>query len=106
MQIKREPICIPYTFNGIEHKYFPDFEIGGQLVEVKGDFFFKDDKMICPFDESKNDVYETKHQVMLANNVQIWKSEKLKSILDYIENTYTSDFLKLFEKMLNFLFQS
>lgn len=104
MQIKREPICIPYTFNGIEHKYFPDFEIAGQLVEVKGDFFFKDDKMICPFDESKNDVYEAKHQVMLANNVQIWKSEKLKTILEYIENTYTSDFLKLFEINVEFPF--
>lgn len=42
-------ISFEYEFEGAVHKYFPDFKVGNWLVEVKGDHFFKDDEMVCPF---------------------------------------------------------
>lgn len=37
--IKREPVGIQYKFEGKLHTYFPDFEIDGKLIEIKGNHF-------------------------------------------------------------------
>ena len=59
-----------YVFNGKAHKYFSDFKVGDKLYEIKGDHFFKDGKMVCPYrDMSWSDEqyllecskYEAKH---------------------------------------------
>ena len=77
-------IKIPYESNGVKHIYQPDFLIEGRLYEVKGDQFFrKDGTMFCPYrkkgqtDEEYRlicDIYEAKHQCMLANGVRILRS--------------------------------
>lgn len=101
--IQREPICIDYIFEGVTHKYFPDFSIDNQLVEIKGDHFFDTNgKMICPWDASKNDIYEIKHQKALENNVKFWGNDKIKEIIDYVDEKYTPDFLRLFEVSIPF----
>lgn len=100
--IEREPVMLEYEVNGKVKKYFPDFRLNGALIEVKGDHFFKNGKMICPFNESLNDVYEAKHQCGLKNKVKFWSSEEMKPILEYIENRYTKDYLELFKKDLPF----
>ena len=86
-----------FFVNEKEYHYWPDFEIDGELIEIKGDHFFDGDKMINPFDESQNQIYEAKHQCMLDNNVTILKSSEIDSI-EYIERRYTKDFMKLFLK--------
>jgi len=101
-EIKREPVEINYEFGGESHSYFPDFEINGKLIEIKGGQFFRNGKMINPFDESKNDLFEAKHQVALKNNVIFWKDEEMKPIIDYIEKKYTKNFLPLFKKDIPF----
>ena len=102
LDIEREPVMLEYEVNGKVKKYFPDFRLNGALIEVKGDHFFKNGKMICPFDESLNSVYEAKHQCGLKNKVKFWSSEEMKPILEYIENRYTKDYLELFKKDLPF----
>ena len=96
-------ISFEYTFNGKTHKYFPDFKVGTVLYKIKGDHFFKDGKMVCPYrDKSWSDEqyllecskYEAKHQCMLKNNVAILTSNDYAKYLDYIESTYGKDFLK------------
>ena len=61
----------------------PDFRVGDQYFDLKGDHFFKNGKMINPFrDKSWTDEqyaiecekYEAKHQCMLKNNVIILTS--------------------------------
>lgn len=42
-EIKRSPCTLKYTINGIEHDYLPDFLYNGQLVEIKGKQFLKED---------------------------------------------------------------
>ena len=83
-------------------KYFPDFQIEGELIEIKGEQFFKDDKMINPYDETLNDLYEQKHQCMIKNNIKILRKEDLKEVFKYVDDKYTSDYVKLFKNNLAF----
>ena len=99
--IKKSDKTFSFFVNEKEYHYWPDFEIDGELIEIKGDHFFDGDKMINPFDESQNQIYEAKHQCMLDNNVTILKSSEIDSI-EYIERRYTKDFMKLFLKNLQF----
>lgn len=43
------------------------------MIEIKGDHFFRDNDpskdMICPFDRSKDMLFEAKHQCMIENNI-------------------------------------
>lgn len=99
-------ISFKYVFDNKVHKYFPDFKVGDQYFEIKGDHFFKDGKMICPFrnkdwtDEQYQyecDKYEAKHQCMLKNNIIILMNNDYKFFIDYVKQTYGNKFLNQFK---------
>lgn len=76
-----------YTYNGIDHYYFPDFIYDGRLVEIKGSHFFNDDGTMCnPFDHSLDGLYEAKHQCGLENGVEFWVDDDFKFAIDYVYN--------------------
>lgn len=94
-----------YDFNQVKYVYCPDFYLieEKQYVEIKGDHFFKDGKMICPWRKSiwtdemysaTCDKYEAKHQCMLANNVKILKtsSDEVKKTIQHVKAKYGADF--------------
>lgn len=63
-----------YKHDGKEHFYMPDFKVRDELIEIKGDHFFKEDgTMQNPYDHSQDGLYEAKHQCMIKNNVTILK---------------------------------
>ena len=83
-------ISIPYEYRGTQHTYHPDFKVGNRIVEVKGDNFFRVNKltgqeeMYNPYrypewTDEKYDwicgLYEAKHQCMLLNNVIILRKK-------------------------------
>lgn len=75
--ICKPSISFEYEHEGKTHRYFPDFIVEGQVVEVKGDHFFKDDGTMCnPFDHSQDALCEAKHQCMLKNNVHIARTDE------------------------------
>ena len=87
--IKREPVSFKYEFNHVQHIYVPDFDIDGQLIEVKGSQFFnKQGFMINPYDSTQNEKYEAKHQCGLQNGVQFWSEKELKPILVYMKKMH------------------
>ena len=100
------PIKFEYQFNNINHFYMPDFRVGNELHEIKGDQFFDETgKMINPFrmkdwtDEEyfmECAKYEAKHQCMLINNVKILRSAEYSKFLDYVSNKYGKDYLSQF----------
>lgn len=77
-----------YEYNNSMHTYIVDFEIDNNYYEIKGDHFFKDNKMINPFDRTQDELYEAKHQCMLKNNVIILKYKELKElgVFDYLQD--------------------
>lgn len=101
--IKREPCKIVYEYGSKQHIYYPDFEIEGQLIELKGpQFFDQNGKMINPFNRAGDNLMEAKHQAALANGVKFWQYEDLKDIFKYIKTTYTWDYIELFRKNIPF----
>ena len=88
-------INISYEHEGKMHSYIPDFIVEGQVVEIKGDHFFKEDgTMQNPFDHSQDGLYEAKHQCMLKNNVKIIRQNECSIFIDYVIQTYGNAFIK------------
>lgn len=83
-----------YEYNGKIHNYYPDFEVNGQFYEIKGDQFFnKNGTMCCPFDSSKNGLFEAKHQCGLKNNVIFISKKEIKPYLEYAKSKYGYKYL-------------
>ena len=103
-----QPDCnIWFEFRGNQCRYLPDFRIGDQLYEVKGDHFFNSDgTMKFPFRghlskeriEFLSAKQEAKHQCMLANNVIILTSKDYQKYLDYVSEKYGKNYLKQFKR--------
>ena len=43
IEIKREPVELTYFFDNKKYLYYPDFEVNGQLIELKGEQFLTED---------------------------------------------------------------
>ena len=84
IHIERCTKCFEYEYLGVVHKYFPDFEIDGKLIEIKGDHFFENGVMINPFNRELDGLFEAKHKCMLHNNVEIWTGKDYKKYVDGI----------------------
>lgn len=100
-------IVFQYCFDNKVHFYQPDFKVGDQFFELKGDHFFKDGKMILPFRqknwsdktyENMCRLYEAKHQCMVENNIIILSSNSYKFFLNYVNENYGKTFLTQFRK--------
>lgn len=95
-------IWFEYVFQGETHKYFPDFIVEGQAVEIKGNQFFegKDPtkSMVCPFDRSKDAEYEAKHQCMIANGVKVLTSQDYHQYEQFVETKYGKGYLQQFKR--------
>ena len=100
IDFKYQPTRIEYyDSNGLRHYYFPDFEICGKLVEVKGRHLIKNGKLHTPFTKGltqdridwniRRD--EAKTKCMNENNVVIITDDKLKNLGTFINN-YKEEF--------------
>ena len=101
IQFEYQPnVDISFIYNNIKHQVLPDFKINDQLYEIKGDHFIKEDgTWQCPFDHSLDDLYETKHQCLLQNNVIILTSKDYMKYIDYVNLKYGKHFLKSCKKV-------
>lgn len=94
-------VSFSYMFEGREHKYMPDFRVGDQLIEIKGNQFFKDKdptkEMVNPYDHSQDALYEAKHQCMLRNRVKILVEADCKKAIDFVKENHGRDYLKQFK---------
>ncbi len=60
---------IEYEFKGEKHFYLPDFEVNGDLIEIKGDQLYE--QMLIP-----NTLDAAKYTCMQANNVKIIRTSE------------------------------
>lgn len=93
-EIIRNPCRYEYYYKDELHFYIPDFKYQGEIIEIKGPQFFEGDKMICPFDRTLDDLFETKHQCMINNQVKIWGENDIQFAIVYVSLTYGHGFLK------------
>lgn len=84
IKIIREPVKLVFIFENKQYYYYPDFEVNGQLIEIKGNQFLKEDGTWCnPYDHSLDKLFEAKHQCALANNVKILYKDEYQKYLDW-----------------------
>lgn len=81
INFKRNTRKFEYEFQGEKHKYIPDFIMeDGTYIEVKG--------------------YETEQTLAkykaFPNTIQILKWKELKHMIQYVEDKYGKDFIKLY----------
>lgn len=96
--IKRCTKSFEYEFEGISHLYFPDFEIENKIFEVKGNHFFNEEGlMICPFDRTKDGLFQAKQQCGIKNNVVFITRKEITPYLDYMENKYGKNWKEIFK---------
>lgn len=101
-------ISFKYSYDGKEHKYYPDFKVKDKIIEIKGDQFFNEDgTMRYPYflkNDSKeyrkylDEICEAKHQCMLKNNVKILKYAEYSKFIFYVEDKYGKSFLEQYKK--------
>ena len=65
------------------HKYFPDFVVNGEIVEIKGDQFLDENGRLKELDLEKQYIAEAKQQCMEANNVKLISTNEIKFYLQY-----------------------
>ena len=78
--IKRSKLQIPYFFQGEKHIYLPDFELEGQIIEIKGDHLFE--QLLIP-----DTLDNAKYHCMLENNVTILTSSEYRKYEDWFKET-------------------
>jgi hypothetical protein len=85
-----------------KHLYYPDFEIEGDLIEVKGDMQIDEGGNTIPHPAlvKKEGLDSLKEQILAKNecmrkwDVKVWSSEKIKFYLDYVKEEYGLSYLK------------
>ena len=87
--IIRSHKTIKYTFNGEEHRYFPDFEIDGKFFEVKSPYLYE--QLLVP-----NTVENAKLNCMKENDAAILTN--CTKYLKYIERHYGKDYFEQFKQ--------
>lgn len=96
--IKYKPCSFKYKDKlGKSHRYFPDFEINGNLYEVKGDFLWKNGKLFFPYRKKLNEEElkkfdardEAKTECMLEHEVTIVLSSNIDEFLNSLLGTTT-----------------
>ena len=114
-EIIREPCYFEFEYNHKTNKYYPDFKYKGKLIEIKGNYFYKDHdpskRMIYPYSrlsrKSKpftpkekqymDDLYEAKHQCGLKNGVEFWNKKEMEPYMEYIDSKYGSSYIAQFK---------
>jgi len=95
-------IHFDYIFKNKLHKYFPDFIVNDNIVEVKGLHFFENfditQRMICPYNREFDELAEAKHKCMIEHNVEIITDCSL--YLNYINEMYGKNYLNQFKKQI------
>lgn len=89
IDFKYHPKRIPYFIDDKKHWYEPDFEVNGQLIEIKGPQFLKEGHLYNPFTCSFD---KEKEQCMLDNDVIIISD--ISKMKEFVFSKLGNDFVK------------
>lgn len=84
LDIQREPCQFDYIgIDGKKHKYFPDFLINGQIIEIKGTQYL---------DENGKLKDTAKQKCVEDNNVVIWSYNEVKPYIQYCKELFNDKY--------------
>lgn len=70
-----------YSYDGKNHKYYPDFLVDGKYVEIKGDQFFNEDGSARnPYDDNDTLKTQAKFKCMKENDVILLRGDDLRAL--------------------------
>lgn len=75
-----------YYFNGKKHKYNPDFKIGDEIIEIKGEQFYR----------MNTEQFQSKLKLMNEISVKILRKPDILPYLKYIKEKYGKNYLESF----------
>ena len=84
---------------GNSHKYYPDFKIKDQLIEIKGEHMLNENKELIDFygKDKNQDIYFCKQKCMEENKVKLITKDDLENVFNYVKTTYGSNYLTSFK---------
>lgn len=86
INVERHPCSLSYFDGQIMHKYFPDFRIDNELVEIKGEQFLAEDgAWCCPFDHELDYIAKAKYECAIANSVKILYTKDYQQYVDWFK---------------------
>jgi hypothetical protein len=100
-------VKLSYEFKGKAHRYYPDFRLNGQLIELKGDHLFNDKgELINPWakrlSENKRMEFFDRDQAKLKcikdNGVKIVLYSQIEECIDYCKKTYGYKYVDSFKR--------
>jgi len=99
IEFKYQPECNFYYYvNGIEKRYFPDFYLNNEYIEIKGPQFLDENKNLKPlYNNQSIDIINAKNQCMHDINIKILSINEIKPILKYIKEKYGKNYLTQFK---------
>jgi len=93
-------VTFEYFVGDKRYIYHPDFLVDGEIIEIKGNQFFKNknvnEVLINPFDSTEDVKEQSKQECMRNNNVKIISETEIRPYIDYVKNKYGKDYLKSF----------
>lgn len=81
IKIKRNKEGFDYLFENKVHKFYPDFIVNGEYVEIKGYFGKKNEAKISQF----------KKELIVIDKI------KIKPYIEYVQEKYGKYFIQLYE---------
>ena len=106
IEINCTPSPIIYFVDDEEHKYFPDFEVDGKIIEIKGDMMVTKNDFVLPHPslirlaektgelDRLNKINIKKNECMKNNNVIILKEDDITHYINYVEENYGKKYLE------------
>lgn len=86
IEIKREPKDFEFSYKNKIYHYYPDFQVGNKLYEIKGSQFLTEDgKWQNPFDHTLDELFEAKRQCTIKNKVDILYEKDYQKYLEWFE---------------------
>ena len=80
-KIERNKESFNYLYKGIQYKYYPDFIVNGEYVEIK---------------EYENEKSKEKKK-QFPYKINTYYSKEMEPILEYVKNKYGNNFVKLYK---------
>lgn len=80
-----------YYVENIKHYYYPDFEVGRTIIEIKGDNLINENGVLT---DRNGNALEEKTELLKSLNVKMILGKDAKVFLNYVKSKYGKNFLK------------